>query len=85
MPTMDEFRRELSAQIDRAERAGRPHVEINCGEVHRKVGGYPGSNHRMPLCCKAMQELKTSEDVIVSEPEKGEGANLTIRYILPRI
>jgi 5-methylcytosine-specific restriction protein A len=81
---MDDFRRELRAQIERAQNAGRPPVEINSGELHRKVGGYPGQDHRMPMCCKAMQEFKRSNDVVVSEPLKGEGANLTIRYMLPQ-
>lgn len=84
MPSMDDFRGELRAQIARAQNARRPHVEINSGELHRTLGDYPGPDHRMPMCCKAMQEIKNSADVIVSEPEKGEGANLTIRYALPR-
>lgn len=84
MPSMEDFRRELKSQIDRAQKAGRSHVEINSGELHRKIGGYPGTDHRMPMCCKAMREIKASGDVVVLEPEKGEGASLTVRYLLPR-
>jgi len=83
MPTMEDFQTELQAQIRRAERAGAKHVEINSGELHRKVGNYPG-DHRMPMCCKAMQAERRASDRIVSQPPKGEGASLTIRYILPR-
>jgi hypothetical protein len=84
MPLLDDFRRELKAQINRAQRAERPHVEINSGELHRKVGGYPGPDHRMPMCCDAMYEIQQPDDVIVSQPPEGKGANLTIRYKLPR-
>ena len=35
---------------------GAGHVEINSGELHRAVGGYPGADHRMPMCCDAMYE-----------------------------
>jgi len=31
---------ELDAQIKRARAQGRPHVEINAGELHRLLGGY---------------------------------------------
>jgi hypothetical protein len=52
MPTTDEFRAELHAQIERTSRQGRPHVEINAGELHRKLGGYPpkAGPHSMRLC-----------------------------------
>lgn len=84
MPTLDEFRAELVAQIRRAEKAGAPHVEINSGELHRKVGGYPGPDHRMPMCCDAMYEHQRIGDEIISQPPKRKGASLTIRYKLPR-
>ena len=34
MPTTEEFREEAQAQIARAVRQGRPHIEINAGELH---------------------------------------------------
>jgi 5-methylcytosine-specific restriction protein A len=85
MPTMDDFRREVIAQIARAQRQGRPHVEINAGELHRVVGDYPDAGaHRMPMACAALRELKTASDEIIFAPEGGNGASLTIRYKLPR-
>ncbi len=58
MPTADQFRDELGAQINRAQRQGRPHVEINAGELHRTLGGYPpkagGPHQAMPSCCAVM-------------------------------
>jgi 5-methylcytosine-specific restriction protein A len=84
MATTDAFRAELKAQLDRAARRGAPHVEINAGELHRTLGGYPGPSHRMPTCCAAMYAETTDGDVIVTEPAEGKGASLTIRYRLPR-
>ena len=83
MPSMEEFRREVRAQIARAEKQGRPHVEINAGELHRLLGGYPGS-HQMPVCCTAMRSEIAAQDLEVFAPVRGKGASLTIRYFLPR-
>jgi hypothetical protein len=84
VPSSDDFRQELRAQIDRAVRRGASHVEINAGELHRTLGAYPGPNHRMPLCCKAMQEECLEGDEMIFSPDKGQGASLTIRYKIPR-
>lgn len=84
MPTADDFRREVLEQIARAQKQGRPHVEVNAGELHRLLGGYPGTSHRMPMCCGAMRERMSQADEIVFEPSAGAGASLTIRYRLPR-
>lgn len=88
MPTSDNFRSELRAQIDRAKKQGRPHIEVNAGELHRVVGGYPpkaGENHSMPLCCNVMRdEMKLWNAEVVFETESGQAAALTIRYHLPR-
>lgn len=84
MPIGD-FSKELQAQIGRAERQGRPHVEINAGELHRVIGGYPnGGAHQMPSCCEALLAAKRAGDLVVFQPPEGKGASLTIRYILPR-
>lgn len=79
-----DFYGELTAQIARAQKHGAPHVEINSGELHRKVGGYPGPGHRMPLCCDALYFEQRVGDEIVCSPKGGKGASLTIRYALPR-
>lgn len=85
MPTMDEFRAEVIAQISRASRQGRPHVEINAGELHRTIGDYPSATaHRMSMACNAMRESQTAADEVIFEPDAGDGASFTIRYKLPR-
>jgi hypothetical protein len=81
MPASDDFRTEVRAQISRAIRQGRPHIEINAGEVHRKLGG----SNRMPMLCNVMRQeawYGRSENIFV--PECGDGASLTIRYYFPR-
>ncbi|MBS1163989.1 MAG: endonuclease [Proteobacteria bacterium] len=89
MPTADDFRVELTGILQRAELQGRPHVEINAGELHRSVGGYPsreGNQHAMPSCCGVMRgELEAGKAEIIYTPESGNGASLTIRYYLPRL
>ena len=84
MPTTEDFKAELEAELIRAEKRGAPSVEINSGELHRAVGGYPSPDHRMPACCGAMYAEQRSTDHILSRPEQGKGASLTIRYKLPR-
>ncbi|BCR35200.1 HNH endonuclease [Mariniplasma anaerobium] len=56
------------------------YIDLIAGNIHRELGGYPGRNHRMPICCKAMRDLMSDKDQIIYEPKKGNGATLTIRY-----
>lgn len=78
------FYEEVRAQITRAQRRGADHVEINAGELHRTLGGYPGKGHQMPLCCEAMYFARQPDDEILMQPPSRHGASLTIRYKLPR-
>ena len=65
--------------------AGEKEVTITSGELHRLLGGYPGTNHRLPICCAAMRQVfDQSKDAVLHSPESGIGATLTIRYALPR-
>lgn len=85
MPTAEEFRELLFEVFQAAEEGHYASVVVNAGELHRKVGGYPNrNNNRMPVCCNVMRNAMRRGDVIVSEPPKGQGATLTIRYALPR-
>lgn len=49
MPSTDDFRQELAAMIKRAAQQGRTHVEVNAGELHRMLGGYPAKGWKAPL------------------------------------
>jgi len=87
MPTSEHFKTELYRMMDDALYEGKATVEINAGDLHRRVGGYPGANHRMPMCCVVMLAAfaPDSGDVILEEPPSAQGANLTIKYVLPRL
>lgn len=78
------FQSELKLQLALAAARGAPSVVINSGELHRAVGGYPGRNHRMPMCCETMYAEKRKGDRVISSPPKGKGASLSIEYTLPR-
>jgi 5-methylcytosine-specific restriction protein A len=84
MPSKDEFRKELSARFDRAAERQAKSLEVNSGELHRSLGGYPGQNHQMPSCCDVLHEAAGKDDEIISSPPSGRGASLTIRYRTPR-
>ena len=86
LPTAEDFKHELFRAMADAQDAGNEHVEISAGELHRRVGGYPGSDHRIPNCCQVMKAQLAPDygDIVVDEPPSGQGASLTIRYRLPR-
>ena len=80
----DDFRNELLDILNSAENLGVVAVEVKSGNLHRRVGDYPGSDHRMPTCCDVMRSEMNSSDVVVSEPDSTMGASVVIRYKLPR-
>ena len=79
-----DFRIMLELMLQQAAEAGALFLDINSGELHRRVGGYPGPEHRMPICCQVMRMLQRDDDTILSQPPKANGASLTIRYNVPR-
>ena len=81
---IEDFGNFLSEALRSAQSAGKQSIDINSGELHRAVGGYPSASHRMPVCCDAMYREKRPTDAVLSSPPKGKGATLTIRYFLPR-
>ncbi len=83
-PTNLEFKSTLNQIFMAAQDKGLPYVELRAGDLHRQVGGYPGSNHRMPVCCSVMKQNMKPGDELLKEPPSGMGASLTIRYKLPR-
>jgi len=85
MPTAEDFRHELFRILEAAKNSGSEFVEINAGALHRRLGGYPGIDSRMPDCCEVMKAQLAPDDgdVVVNEPITGHGATLTIRYRLP--
>jgi hypothetical protein len=84
MPTAEDFREQLFEVFRVAEERRLASVVVKAGDLHRKVGVYPSRNNRMPVCCEVMRSVIRRGDVIVSQPPKGKGATLTVRYLVPR-
>ena len=82
--TASDFRKEIAALFRTATDLGFTAVEVKAGNLHRRVGGYPGQNHRMPVCCQVMRKAMKRGDSVTSEPKSGAGASLKISYSLPR-
>jgi len=83
LPTVEDFKRQLSETMQDAREQGLPYIDVESGDLHRKVGGYPnGGNHRMPVCCHAMRGMMQGNDEVLHSPDSGQGATLKIRYYL---
>ena len=80
----EDFWAALRGRFKRAAEMGETSLEVRSGDLHEEVGGYPGSNHRMPTCCEVMRGEMTKADEVLAEPPKGNGAKVRIRYCLPR-
>jgi len=83
-PTAKDFQSELDSIFASAQQEGKSFIEIKSGDLHRSVGGYPGRNHRIPLCCGVMKRNMKPEDQVLRQPPSGEGATLIIRFKLSR-
>ena len=49
------------------------YIDVNAGELHRAVGGYPGPGHNMPGCCAVMKAAMKVGDVVLGGPPSGIG------------
>jgi len=86
MPVADDFQQALVQVFYEAYRNHQDAVEGNAADLHRLVGGYPGHDHGMPICCSVMRSNMAPDagDIVIAEPPSGQGASLTIPYVLPR-
>ena len=84
-PSREDFELRLQQLFAEATARGEAYVDIEAGDLHRDVGDYPGENHRMPVCCVAMQQSVAPVDQILYAPPSGQGASLRIRFMLPRV
>jgi len=80
----EDFQGELDSILASAQQQEEPSIDVKSGDLHRSVGGYPGRNHRLPICCAVMKRNMKPGDEILQQPPSGEGATLIIRFKLPR-
>jgi hypothetical protein len=78
------FEKALRAILSAAKRSSLQEISVQSGDLHRSVGGYPGANAKMPVCCSVMRDFMEEKDEVITSPPKGQGATLLIRYVLPR-
>ena len=85
-PSADDFAIALQGRFREASGVGRRWMYVTASDLHREVGGYPAgdSEDRMRLCAGAMREAMRDGDTVLCEAPGGDGATLTIRYLLPR-
>jgi 5-methylcytosine-specific restriction protein A len=80
--TREKFEEMIDELFLDARNKGLEFKTIKAGDLHEKVGNYPGSDNRMPTCCEVMRQKMKEGDIIVDAPPKGNGASLTIKYKL---
>ncbi|NLM43731.1 MAG: hypothetical protein GX201_06920 [Clostridiales bacterium] len=78
----NKFAEVLKEILEKAKIEGKDYIDVESGYLHRLVGGYPGRNHKMPLCCRVMRSFMNKGDIILYSPPSGKGATLKIRYYL---
>jgi 5-methylcytosine-specific restriction protein A len=80
----ESFAAALKTEFITGSALGHSSVRVRAGDLHTKVGGYPGPDNRMPTCCSVMRDAMGHQDRIIDAPPSGKGARLTIEYWLPR-
>jgi Domain of unknown function (DUF4268) len=80
----DRFRAALREMLGEAESNGAVWLDVKAGDLHRRIGGYPGPHHQMANCCAVMRQAILPGDETTNSPPSGNGAALTIRYCFPR-
>jgi len=83
-PDREGFETALHDILARADEQERQSVEVNAGELHRQLGGYPGPAHQLALCCAVMRQAMRPGDVVTHQGPDAADAALTIRFAMPR-
>jgi hypothetical protein len=84
IPQAEDFRAALRNRFAQAQINRDPYIDVQSADLHREVGHYPSTDHRMPICCEVMRKAMRAADKILQETPSGQGASLLIRYTLPR-
>lgn len=84
LPDRQAFETALHDVLARADEQERQSAEVNAGELHRQLGGYPGPSHQLPLCCAVMRQAMRPGDEVTHQGADAADAALTIRFAMPR-
>jgi 5-methylcytosine-specific restriction protein A len=84
MVTAEDFRNALIQIFQESQQKRVAFIDVRSGDLHESVGEYPGPHHQLDVCCTVMWSFLDSEDKIITSSPLGDGANLVIRYHIPR-
>lgn len=88
MPTTADFQRAYDEAMVQAEAEGKSDIVLGARELHQQLGGYVEgnrSNHRMAPCSRVLRRMmRDGDEILDGSPTQGDGANLRIRFLLPR-
>jgi hypothetical protein len=79
-PTAWDIQNNLTAILNSARMSGKPYIDVESGKLHKQSGGFPNSDHAIPVCCDVMIKMMRAGDLILKEPRSGQGPTLAIRY-----
>ena len=68
--------------LEDARNRGDASTVVKAGDLHKLVGGYPGPDHRIPVCCGVMRKNMKGSDKILPNALKKDGATFKVRYNL---
>jgi hypothetical protein len=82
-PGEGDFRAALRKRLETAGKNDAPHCDVQAGNLHHEVGGYPNSDELIQTCCEVMRQEMRDRDRILEAPGSGVGTLLLVRYMLP--
>ncbi len=71
-PKAPDFRKALQEIFEEAIQNGLASIDVTAGGLHKKVGGYPGRDARIPACVSVMRSEMRDGDSVLSEPPSGQ-------------
>ena len=81
-PNNDDFQKGLDQMLETARNRGATSTVVKAGDLHRLVGGYPGPDNRIPVCCGVMRKNMKESDKVLPNALKKDGATFQVRYNL---
>jgi len=78
----EDFQQELDNILSKALKKGEQYVVVNSIDMHHRMGGYPGYDHKMDLCHEVMKANTKKADTIYGQWEPND--DLSIRYSVDR-